>query len=106
MVSTILNVFLGVLIPRIGLFIAKNTKENSYKYWKILNLYFILFSLFLTLLFYNLSILFINLWMGKNYIISKFTLILITINLFVNLSRGIIENFKNSFVFLTMYIYR
>lgn len=95
----LINVFLGVLTPKIGLFVAKNTKENSYKYWKTLNLYFIFFSLFLTLLFYNLSIPFIDLWMGKNYIISKFTLILITINLFINLSRGIIDSFKDSFVF-------
>lgn len=57
----LINVFLGVLTPKIGLFVAKNTKENSYKYWKTLNLYFIFFSLFLTLLFYNLSIPFIDL---------------------------------------------
>lgn len=99
MFLTLINVFLGVLTPKIGLFVAKNTKENSYKYWKTLNLYFIFFSLFLTLLFYNLSIPFINLWMGKNYIISKLTLILIAINLFINLSRGIIDRFKDSFGF-------
>lgn len=91
-----LNVFLNVLRPKIGKKISKNSNENNYRYFKNLNILFIWISLFFSLSFFRLIDKFIILWLNKNFVLSKFSLILITINLFITSSRAILEIFKEA----------
>ncbi len=89
------NTILNILRPKIGKYIAENSKENIFNYWKNLNI----LSLFVSILFsfctYKLINNFIVLWLGKNFILSKLTIILILINLFVQCFRGITDIFKD-----------
>ena len=95
MIMTIINIVLNVLKPKIGKYIAENSKGNIFNYWKNLNI----LSLFVSILFsfctYKLINNFIILWLGKEFILSKLTVILILINLFVQIFRGITDIFKD-----------
>ena len=92
--STIINTLLNVISPKIGKYIAEHTKQEVYIYFKKYNILFCFISIIFT---YNTFILmdsFISLWLGNDFILSKFTLKLICFNLFVNLFRWILEKFK------------
>lgn len=96
-IATILNILTPVLTPKIGLFVAKNSKTESYEFWKELNsLYFMLSTLFILCTYYLIQP-FIKLWMGESYLLPKLTVVLILVNLFIHLTRGVTETFKNSF---------
>jgi O-antigen/teichoic acid export membrane protein len=96
MFSTLINIITSVLGPKIGLYVAKNSKENIFKYWK--RLYIIYAGL--STIFVGCSIYliqdFVKLWIGGDFLLSKFTIILILINLFIQLIRGVTDTFKNS----------
>ncbi len=95
MIITIINIVLNVLRPKIGKYIAENSKENIFYYWKNLNI----LSLFVGVLFsfctYKLINNFIVLWLGRDFILSKLTVILILVNLFIQCFRGITDIFKD-----------
>lgn len=96
-IATILNILTPVLTPRIGLFVAKNSKTESYEFWRELNSLYFMLSTAMVLCTYYLIQPFIKLWMGESYLLPKLTVILILINLFINLTRGVTDTFKNSF---------
>lgn len=94
MIMTIINIALNVIRPKIGKFIAENNKENIFSYWKSLNVLFLCISIIFSLCTYELTDNFINLWLGEKFILPHLTLLLITINLFINCFRNITEIFK------------
>ena len=94
MITVIINIVLNVLRPKIGKFIAENDKEEVFDYWKNLDILFLFISLFFSYCTYMLINSFISLWMGENFRLPNFTLILIIINLFIQNFRGIIDVFK------------
>ena len=96
MLMTLINILTPVLTPKIGLFVAKNTKSDIYKYWKKLYSIYIFIATIFIICTYNLIFPFIKLWLGENFILPKLTVILILINLFIHLIRGITDAFKNS----------
>lgn len=98
-VSTILNILTPVLTPKIGVFVSKNSKERSYEYWRELYSFYFMISTILSVCTYYLIQPFIRLWMGESYVLPKLTVVLILINLFIQLTRGITDVFKNSFGF-------
>lgn len=95
MIMTIINIVLNVLRPKIGKFIAENNKEKIFNYWRHLNI----LSLFSSILFssctYKLINDFIILWLGEKFILSKLTVFLILMNLFIQNFRGITDIFKD-----------
>ena len=91
---TILEIILSILRPKIGKFIAENNKANIFNYWKSLNILFLFISIFFSYCTYKLINNFIALWLGKQFILSELTLILILINLFVLCFRRITDSFK------------
>ena|GEM_PF-36184 len=95
MILTILSIILNVLRPMIGKYIAIHTKEEIYNYWKKLNIFFLLISIIFSCCTYYLINGFVSLWLGKSYILSDITVLLICINLFVRCFRGITEIFKD-----------
>lgn len=94
-VVSILNIFINVLRPKIGKFIAKHTKEEIFSIWKVLNILFLFFSLVIIMSIYFLIDDFIKLWLGKKFVFSKLTTILILVNFFVHFSRMITDIFKD-----------
>ena len=94
MILTILGIFLNVLRPMIGKYIAVHTKEEIYNYWKKLNILFLSISIIFSYCTYYLINGFVSLWLGKNYIFSDITALLICINLFIRCFRGVTDIFK------------
>lgn len=94
-VMLFVNIILNVLKPMIGKFIADNSKQEIFIYWKKINILFLFLSILLSIVTYVTIDNFINLWIGKKYILPKFTTILIIINLFVQCFRGLTETFKD-----------
>lgn len=94
-IRTILNIGLNVLRPIIGKYIALHSKEEIYFYWRKINILFLVTSLFFTIGSYFLINEFVNLWLGKEYLLSNITVSLICINLFIRCFRGIIDIFKD-----------
>lgn len=96
MLNTIIMTVLNVINPRVGNFIAKNSKNEIFKLWERLNIILIFVGTILTIgTFLNID-LFISLWMGQNYIYDKKIISLLMINLFILLTRGITDIFKNN----------
>ncbi|MEE0138206.1 lipopolysaccharide biosynthesis protein [Fusobacterium ulcerans] len=95
MILTILSIILNVLRPMIGKYIAIHTKEEIYDYWKKLNISFLLISIVFSYCTYYLINGFVSLWLGRSYILSDMTVLLICINLFIRCFRGVTDIFKD-----------
>lgn len=95
MIMTIINIVLNVLKPKVGKYIAENSKENIFNYWKNLNILSLFVSILFSVCTYKLINNFIILWLGKDFILSKLTVILILVNLFIQCFRGITDIFKD-----------
>lgn len=95
MIMMITNIVLNVLKPKVGKFIAENTKEKIFIYWKKLNILSLFSSILFSFCTYKLINNFIVLWLGEKFILSKLIVFLIMINLFIQSFRGIIDIFKS-----------
>lgn len=95
MVGTIINIVFSVLRPKIGKYIAENNKKNIFNYWEKLNILFLAISISLSFCTYKLINSFITLWLGKEFLLSEWTVMLILINLFIQFFRGVMEIFKD-----------
>ena len=95
MIMTVINIVLNVLRPKIGKYIAENSKERIFNYWKNLNILSLFSSILFSFCTYKLINDFIILWLGRNFILPKLTIFLILMNLFVQSFRGITDIFKD-----------
>lgn len=95
MIITVLNIVFNVLKPRVGKFIAENSKEEIFNFWKKLNLLFLGIAIIFVISTYKLINPFIGLWLGTAFILPKETVILMLINLFIQSFRGITDIFKD-----------
>ena len=93
--STIVNIVLNVLSPKIGKYIAEHNKQETYIHYKEYNVLFCFISIIFTYSTFILMDTFVGLWLGNQFILSKFTLKLICFNIFVNLFRWNLESFKS-----------
>lgn len=99
MILATTGILTPILLPKIGLLISQKSKEEVYEYWwKSYSFYIFLATVVITST-YILMPLFIKLWLGEEFILPRFTQILILINLYITLIKGIIDVFKNSFGF-------
>ena len=99
LILTIIGILTPVLSPKIGKYIAQNSVDNSYVLWKNLHLFYLYFGTVLVIVAYYTINPFIELWMGKEYLLPEFTISLLMINLFINITRVMIETFKDGFGF-------
>ena len=95
MIMTIINIVLNVLKPKVGKFIAENSKEKIFNYWRNLNILSLFSSILFSFCTYKLINDFIVLWLGEKFILSKLTVFLILVNLFIQSFRGITDIFKD-----------
>ena len=94
MITTLINVVINVIKPKLGRFISLNSKDKIYELFRDTNVIFLYLGILFSYCTYILINDFIVIWIGREYILENFTIKLIIINLFVNIFRGILENFK------------
>ncbi|WP_407536956.1 lipopolysaccharide biosynthesis protein [Cetobacterium somerae] len=94
MIMTLIGIISNVLTPIIGKFVAENSKDLIYKKWEELYLIYFYISTFMIICTYNLIVPFVKLWLGNEYILPNLTIVLILINLFIQMTRGVTETFK------------
>lgn len=94
MVKVLFSIVSNVLSPKIGLLIAKNSREKSYETWKHLNAIFLVASIVAVICVYSLINPFVLLWMGEDFILPNSIVILLIFNLYFDLTRNIIGMFK------------
>lgn len=95
-IVTLIGVITAVIKPKIGKFISINSVEYIYILFKEINVIFLYLSFFCAYCTFILINSFIENWIGKEYVLEKITVLLITINLFIVIFRGILENFKEA----------
>lgn len=95
-IKTIINIITPVITPRVGNFITNNTKEKIYQYWRELQIIYIFLTTIFIICTYYLINSFIFLWLGKEFILPKITIILILLNLFMELTKIVTDIFKFS----------
>lgn len=96
MVMTICGILTPILIPYIGKFIVENDESKIYKYWKELYSFYMYIGTIFVFVCYKGINPFVKLWLGEEYLLPKFTVILLMINLFINITRQITEIFKEA----------
>lgn len=96
MIMVLIGILIGVISPITGRYIASHSKKDIFKLFNLLNTLFIILAIISSYLFYNLISSFIGIWLGEKYILSQGTSFLITINLFIGISRQILEIFKEN----------
>lgn len=94
MLIVLIGIISNVLTPNIGKYVAEKTKEEIYKKWYELYKIYNIISTFLVICTYYLIVPFVKLWLGQEYLLSKITIMLIMINLFIQMTRGVTETFK------------
>ena len=96
MVSMLVNIVISVIRPKLGKFISLNSKNKIYELFKEINTIFLYLGILLSYCTHILINNFIGIWIGKEYILDRFTIFLICINLFVGIFRVILESFKEA----------
>lgn len=93
--ASLLNPIIGGIGAGVGNMIATEDKEKTYLVFKITYLVsFWIYSLS-TIFLYNLLEPFIIFWIGEQYILDRFTLIILLINFYLTGMRGSIGTFKS-----------
>ncbi|WP_423753533.1 lipopolysaccharide biosynthesis protein, partial [Clostridium perfringens] len=88
---------IGSIMPSIGNLIAEESKEKSYQIFRKLYLMDNLLAGFISFGVYKLIDEFIIFWVGKGYLFPKYIIITLSINLYIQISRGSIDRFKEGF---------
>ena len=84
-------------MPSIGNLIAEESKEKSYNTFKILFVFDNLIALFISLVTYEVINEFMVFWVGDEYLFSKYIVIALILNLYIQISRGTVDRFKDGF---------
>lgn len=101
MVNTLLGILTNIISPRIGLFIANNDDDEIFNLYLTVSIIYMYLSIIFCYTTYRTINSFIELWLGKEYLLTNITIIILIFNLFIQLSRTPIEIFKNGFGFFS-----
>ncbi len=88
---------IGSVMPSIGNLIAEESEERSYLVFRKLYLLDHIIAIFISLVTYELVNEFIVFWVGSSYLFSKYIVMALMINLYIQISRGSIDRFKDGF---------
>jgi O-antigen/teichoic acid export membrane protein len=93
-IQGVINTATAAITPSIGNLLVDNDKEKSISIHK--KLFFMNFWIvsFVTISLYNTISQFINVWLGKDQLLDTFTVNIILINLYFQLMRSSVEQFK------------
>lgn len=93
-IITVISTVTNVINPYIGNFIVKNNSIEIYKLWKRIDILFVYIGLIFTYITFKLINNFIELWLGREFLLSELTVFLLMVNLFISSIRIITEIFK------------
>lgn len=93
----LLSNVIGSIMPSIGNLIAEGKNNKSYNIFRQLYLADHMLAIFISTITYKIIDEFIVFWVGKEYLFSKYILIALMINLYIQLSRGTKDRFKDGF---------
>lgn len=93
----LLSTALGSVLPSIGNLIVEESNEKSYKIFKILYLLDNLIAIFICTVTFEIINEFIVFWVGKEYLFSTGIILVMVINLYIQITRGTIDRFKDCF---------
>lgn len=93
----LLNTAIGSVMPGIGNLISQESREKSYSIFKVLFLFDNLMALFVSITTYKLINEFIIFWVGKEYLFKEYIIVVLMINLYIQISRGSVDRFKDGF---------
>ncbi|MCF0149550.1 MAG: oligosaccharide flippase family protein [Clostridium sp.] len=93
-IQGVINTAMAAITPSIGNLLVDNDKEKSISIHK--KLFFMNFWIvsFVTISLYNTISQFINVWLGKEQLLDSFTVNIILVNLYFQLMRSSVEQFK------------
>ncbi len=95
--QNLLGSFLGSTEASVGNLIAEGDKNRILKvYWELVAIRFFVTTVFAFAL-YNLLPPFIELWLGKQYLMSETILLILIINFGMNIIRVVTDHYKNGF---------
>lgn len=95
-IGMLMGIIINVLNPVIGKYIAVNTKEKIFELWKLMDIVNVYIGIIFSLTTLKLANIFIKLLFGKEFVLPNLTLYLIIINLFIQITRNLMEVFKNN----------
>ena len=93
----LLSTAIGSIMPGIGNLIAEESREKSYDTFRILFLFDNLIAIFISLVTYQVINEFIVFWVGSEYLFSKYIVIALILNLYIQIARGSVDRFKDGF---------
>ena len=93
----LLSNVIGSIMPSIGNLIAEGKNDKSYSVFRQLYLADHMLAICISTITYKIIDEFIVFWVGKDYLFSKYILIALMINLYIQLSRGTKDRFKDGF---------
>lgn len=81
----------------VGSLIAEKKHEKSFNLWKNIYIFAFFISAIICFSFFKLANDFVTLWIGKEFLITEITLILISLNLFFSITRQSVDSFKDGY---------
>lgn len=93
----LLSTVIGSVMPGIGNLIAEESREKSYSTFRVLFLFDNLIALFISLVTYEIINEFIVFWVGDQYLFSKYIVLALILNFYIQISRGTVDRFKDGF---------
>ncbi|WP_416258724.1 lipopolysaccharide biosynthesis protein, partial [Clostridium perfringens] len=88
---------IGSIMPSIGNLIAEESREKSYDIFRKLYILDHIIAIFVSIVTYTVINEFVVFWVGKEYLFSKYIVLSLIINLYIQISRGTVDRFKDGF---------
>lgn len=96
-VMMLFNQLLDSVLASVGNLVAENDKTKMLKvFWELMAVRYFLAG-FVCFCLYHLINPFIVLWVGRGYLLGNAVVLLLTVNLFIFISRGTVDNFNFAF---------
>lgn len=96
-VATLINVIFEGMGASIGNLVADNNKQHTIEvFWELFTSRLWIAALACFGLYISITP-FITLWIGEKYLLNDTTLILLTIGMFIRMSRSVVDSFKNAY---------
>ena len=95
--SSLFSSVMGSVEAGIGNMVAENNKEKNLRvFWELMSTRYLGAGIISVTLFYIIPP-FIELWLGEKYLLSTFVLFLICVNMFIGMTRTVIDSFNHCF---------
>lgn len=95
--TTLLSTVMNGMKASIGNLIAENNNKKNYEIFKQLQLIDCIIALIVSFVFYKVINSFIVIWVGEEYLFNNAIVFVLTLNLYIQITRGTVDRFKESY---------